>query len=267
MTRKTICCLLLTMVLVCAAILLPGAILDYQQHTLTERVFTKPAVQLSIDSEINPVIQTLQIMNIDTVPLAELDEDIFYEEMQKKLNEQLCILHDLGITIPFIHNPKEQEVQVQDVTKVLYFGDDSIVSVYRMNIDQGIIWMDSKTDKIVQASFFADKIDSTDDIFDDLITRREETAYNPAQELYAWAEYYGLDAYPSILEPAEQDGSEYYWANEVLFLGFLQDQNGQQVGFTFSCSYQYPLEDSPVFFDIGSISTEAIDQIQQQLQD
>lgn len=268
MNRKTICCLFLTITLACTAILLPNVVLEYQQHTLTEKSFIKPAAQLSIDSKYNSIIHTLQIINIDSLPLIELDDELNDEEIQKQLNEQLCILYDLGIRIPSVPNPKEQEVQVQAATKVLYFGDEHPVSACRINTEQGLIWLDSESGKIVKIMFSTKRIGNTDRAFDNLMIEWEETAHNPAQDLYAWAEYYGLSASPVISEPTELDRTEIYWINEIFFMGFLQDTNGQQVAFSFSYSHQKDLDSSETFtsfFDIGSFTEEEFKQIQAEL--
>lgn len=267
MNRKTICCLLVTTALVCAAIILPGTILRHQQYALTERSFPKPVVQLSNDSESHSVLHTLQIMGTHSEAGFELDEEVNLEQIQKQLNEQLCILQDLGLTIPFIPNPKDQEVQVQAATKTLKLGNDRAVYVYRIYTDQALIWLDAESGKIVKMSFRTEANGNTDHTFDDLITEWEETAHNPAQELYAWAEYYGLSAHPAILKPIDLEQVDFYW-NDYLFMGFLQDNSGQKVGFTFSHREDFEnLKAATTHFYIEPVGVDDIKQIQKELKD
>ncbi len=67
-----------------------------------------------------------------------------------------CILSDLNITIPFVHNPYEQDLKVQYITKVLYYGKEDAVYAYRINTDQGLVWLDPESGKILKIGFYVE---------------------------------------------------------------------------------------------------------------
>lgn len=263
MNLKSICALVCSILLVCGAVFFPEKMLEYHEQSLTEQVFVKPAIPLSVDSESQSVMNTLEIMGTHSEAVFELDVSTSLGEIQKQVMEQLCILYDLGITIPYVSNPHTQEIYVQSAIQTLRTEKDRTSYVYRINTEKGLIWLDAESGKIVQMRLWMEEKEDTTDIFSDLQAEWKETAHSPTKELDAWAEYYGLSASSVVDEPMDLQEA-YPYGDHILFVGFLEDSKGQKVGFAFS--HNDPSGPTTEIFDIKPVSAERIEDLQNILQ-
>ncbi len=263
MKKSTVFCLFLTLLVLAAAFLLPGAWIQYGQQALEAQSFVQPAVSLSQDPASHSILHSLQLLSDDSLGAFELEEQVDPQQIQRQLMKQLKILKDLGIAIPFLPDPEEQEIPVQTVAKTLRLGQDHAVYLYRIGIAQGFVWMDVQSGKIVQISLRVEADPDTEQTFLNWRSRWEETEASASQALHAWAAYYELLPSPSVLKPFSLEGTDFPW-NDCLFLGLLQEESEPQVGLLGSCWNVSPDSDT-ILFSVEPISVEELEQIQQEL--
>ena len=263
MNLKSICALVCSILVVCGCVFFPEKVLEFHEQSLTEQVFVKPVISLSDDSESHSVMNTLEIMGTHSEAVFELDVSENLKEIQNQVMEQLRILYDLGITIPYVSNPHRQDIHVQSAIQTLRTEKDRTAYVYRIYTEKGHIWLDAESGKIVQMRLWMEKKEDTTDISSDWQAERKETTHSPTKDLDAWAEYYGLSA--SAVADDPMDLQEVYpYGDHILFVGFLEDSKEQKVGFAFS--YQDPSGSTTEIFDINPVSAERIEELQNILQ-
>lgn len=228
--------ILTAVAVVAAAFFLPRLILTTRQNEARRRVMTLAVEDNFSESGNMTIAQKLQLLCSNEAQILFVDVTYDLSEIQTSLNTQLDRLIELGAFRQTIPEPRETETrEIRAISPIIIMETDRLLRCYEIFTGSLSAVMDMDTGKLyalhswdmteyaMEQTYLTMQMKSTD-----------RANSGTAQELAAWAAYYGLDMSEITFDDQELSDTDGNWN---LASCLFYDAAGDTVGFALSNNY------------------------------